>query len=93
MPTIQPSNAPDSIGADAKDDLTAGAVMADEDMDDAPGGGGLGGAAASRGAERDHPGTAPNAPIDTHTAGDPSGRAAREAQEADATTEPPSESL
>jgi hypothetical protein len=50
MPTNHPSNAPDNIGSDARDDANPASVIADERLDEAPGGGGLGGAAAAAGA-------------------------------------------
>ena len=87
MPTNQPSNAPDAIGNDAAEDLTVGAVMADEDIDDTPGGGGLGGAVAA--APRTNAGTARNAAIDVPVPQDTApATAADEARGQADTTEP-----
>ena len=88
MPTDQPSNAPDELPADARDDAAPGAVLADERFDTTPGGGGLGGSSAAEalgGADRAG-GTGPGAPIDTHLAapGDPTS----EAQSQDLETTP-----
>ena len=64
MPTEQPSNAADApLSADARDDRNAASVLSDEQLDDAPGGGGLGGAAAVTGSARASGGAAPNAPL------------------------------
>jgi len=66
MPTDQPSNAADPEDlprTDARDDRTAASVLADADLDDAPGGGGLGGAAAVPGTARATGGAAPNSPL------------------------------
>ncbi len=85
MPTNQPSSAPDALPADARDDATAAAVLHDERMDDTPGGGALGGAAAADrlgGSGRAPEGSSPNAPV-TPPDSDvtlPDGTATREAQ-------------
>lgn len=64
MPTDQINNAAtEGLPDDARDDRTAAAVLSDEQPGDAPGGGGLGGAAA--GGQGPAPaGTSPNSPID-----------------------------
>lgn len=69
MPTEQPNTAADTdLPADARDDLTAATVLHDEQLDDAPGGGGLGGMAAVSGAPGGSGpaagGASPNSPID-----------------------------
>lgn len=69
MPTEQPNNAADTdLPADARDPESAAAVLRDEQLDDAPGGGGLGGLAAASGAPGGSGpapgGTSPNSPID-----------------------------
>ncbi|WP_374942987.1 hypothetical protein [Sphingomonas sp.] len=66
MPTNDPSNATD-VPQDAREEATPGAVLNDADVDDSPGGGGLGGAAAANalGSGRTPGGASPNAPIDT----------------------------
>jgi hypothetical protein len=50
MPTNQPNNAPGQLANDAADESTAARVIADEQLDDASAGGGLGGLAAAEGA-------------------------------------------
>lgn len=70
MPTNQPSSAPDDLPVDARDPATPGAVLNDDRLDKAPGGGGLGGQGAAdplEGSARTPRGTAPNAPIDVPT--------------------------
>lgn len=81
MPTEQPASAPDAIGSDARDDATVAAVLHDTDLDKTPGGGGLGGAAASGAPHADAAGgTTPNSPIDTRTPGTGGIEAAGEAR-------------
>ena len=65
MPTDQPNSSTD-LPAEPREDATAAAVLHDERMDEAPGGGGLGGAAANPlgGSSRAPGGASPNAPID-----------------------------
>lgn len=82
MPTGQPSNAdtgdtPQARQGDAREADTAGAVLSDDALDDAPGGGGLMGAGAGgpeAGTARGQAGAAtPNSPIDAalpHDGGD-----------------------
>lgn len=72
MPTDQPNSAPDDLPETPRDDATAATVLHDENLDDAPGGGGLGGAAASNplgGSARAPGGASPNSPIDTGLSG------------------------
>jgi hypothetical protein len=69
MPTNEPNNdLPNSLPQDARDDRTAAAVVTDEQLDETPGGGGLGGTANAAdplsGTAAGRTGTAPNAPID-----------------------------
>lgn len=68
MPTNEPNNdLPTTLPDDARDDRTAAAVLSDE-LDETPGGGGLGGmpnaADPLSGTAVPRTGTAPNAPID-----------------------------
>jgi len=93
MPTEQPSNATDTpIGTDARDDLSAADILSDEQLDDAPGGGGLGGAAAVPGTARATGGAAPNAPLadamSGPAAGDEAGGEARTRAAGDSPPEP-----
>ena len=57
-----PSNAPDAIGTDARDDRTAAAVVRDTG-NATPGGGGLGGADAAGSPSSAIGGATPNSPI------------------------------
>lgn len=68
MPTSEPSNAPNDIEPKARTGDTAAAVLSDDRLDDAPGGGGLMGASAGgqlAGTALGKAGAAtPNSPID-----------------------------
>lgn len=71
----QPSNAPadlkDQATTDARDDAEAAAVLSDARMEDEPGGGGLGGDDAGRGAAGEVGGASPSTPSDVQaSAGD-----------------------
>ena len=66
MPTNQPSSAPQNTAPEPTDDLTAAAVLHDEQLDEPAGGGGLGGASAAAGIGRAGAAT-PNSPIDVPT--------------------------
>ena len=70
MPTEQPTNAPQGEAPQLRDADTPAAVMSDDRLDDAPGGGGLMGAGAGgsqAGSAEGRAGAAtPNSPIDAH---------------------------
>lgn len=85
MPTEQPTNAPQGEAPQLRDADTPAAVMSDDRLDDAPGGGGLMGAGAGgsqAGSAEGRAGAAtPNSPTDAqlpHDGGD--GTAAAEAR-------------
>jgi len=70
MPTDQPNNAPKGDVPQPRDGDNAAAVLSDDRLDDAPGGGGLMGAGAGgaeAGSAQGRAGAAtPNSPIDAH---------------------------
>jgi hypothetical protein len=85
MPTNQPNNAPADDTPALKDQDNAAAVLSDDRLDDAPGGGGLMGAGAGSplaGTAAGKAGAAtPNSPIDAHLPhGGGEEKAEREAQ-------------
>lgn len=97
MTTDQPSNAPDDIGENAREDATVAAAMTDDRLDANAGGGGLGGQSAAEGdPQRNRPaGAAERAlPLDTAAAGDDApNRAQDEAKLQADTAEPHPRSL
>ena len=94
MPTDQPSNAPDSIGTDAREGDTAAAVLHDDAPELNPGGGGMRGPAGAdrlAGEGAAPRGTTPNAPIDIGMASPDDDTSAEAESRTEATQAPPTE--